>query len=518
MKNFFFFLFLFSFIAQVSAQIEINSSGFAGIGTANPQYRLDVAGDARITGNLYLGSSTSNFLGTTGNFPIAFKVNGVMAGFTGRSSNTNVSFGYGSLTDPLAGSYNTAIGFNALYSNTTGTRNTATGSRALYSNTEGDYNTANGYNALYSNITGTHNTATGYAALNFNTEGKYNTAYGLYALYSNETGIQNTANGSNTLYSNTTGGYNTATGYGALYSNTEGSRNTATGRNALYSNMTGIYNTATGDRALYSNTTGGYNTAAGLGALEANTEGRSNIATGFYSLYSNETGSYNTAIGYRALHSNKEGNYNTAIGHYANVGKGNLTNATAIGYGAIVSDSNQVRIGNSSVTSIGGYVAWSSISDGRAKKNIRADVPGLAFIKRLQPVTYNIDLDAIDALLKVDRMEEIDGEPLPQELVETNRKARADRERQVQTGFVAQDVETAAKSIGYDFSGVEADESGIYAMRYSEFVVPLVKAVQELSEQNERLQEQADAKDSAIALLLKQVNELSALVNRLLGN
>ena len=79
---------------------------------------------------------------------------------------------------------------------------------------------------------------------------------------------------------------------------------------------------------------------------------------------------------------------------------------------------------------------------------------------------------------------------MPQELIDINNKARADKEKQVQSGFVAQDVEAIAKRLGYDFSGVEVDEIGMYSLRYGEFVVPLVKAVQELSEQNNRLQEQ----------------------------
>ena len=38
--------------------------------------------------------------------------------------------------------------------------------------------------------------------------------------------------------------------------------------------------------------------------------------------------------------------------------------------------------------------------------------------------------------------------------------------------------------MGYDFSGVDApkNDKDIYGLRYSEFVVPLVKAVQELNE------------------------------------
>jgi hypothetical protein len=38
----------------------------------------------------------------------------------------------------------------------------------------------------------------------------------------------------------------------------------------------------------------------------------------------------------------------------------------------------------------------------------------------------------------------------------------------------------SAQLKGYDFSGVDVDETSVYGLRYSEFVVPLVKAVQEL--------------------------------------
>jgi len=60
------------------------------------------------------------------------------------------------------------------------------------------------------------------------------------------------------------------------------------------------------------------------------------------------------------------------------------------------------------------------------------------------------------------------------------------------TGFVAQDVEKAAKSLSYDFSGVDAakNDKDLYGLRYSDFVAPLVKAVQELSAKNDALQQQ----------------------------
>ena len=64
---------------------------------------------------------------------------------------------------------------------------------------------------------------------------------------------------------------------------------------------------------------------------------------------------------------------------------------------------------------------------------------------------------------------------------ETDIKSRNEKSQIVYTGFVAQEVEQAAKEIGFDFSGVDAPKNAndFYGLRYAEFVVPLVKAVQE---------------------------------------
>ena len=326
--------------------------------------------------------------------------------------------------------------------------------------------------------------------------GNSNVSFGYQALI-NPTGNNNVAIGCEALYSNSSGINNVATGYQALYSNTTGYQNIAIGSRALYSN-TSTSNIAIGYFALQSNTTGSQNTAISSSALSSNTTGTGNTTNGYMAFFSNTTGSWNTAIGYGAFYSNTTGNQNTAIGYGTGTSANNLNNATAIGSMATVTASNQVQIGNSVVTSIGGYAGWTTYpSDGKAKKNIQANVPGLNFINSLQPVTYNLDLDVIDELLKSDDpkinhfRDSLRMARSPEEK-EMEAKARAAKQKQVQTGFIAQDVEKTAKSIGYDFSGVDVDEMGIYGLRYAEFVVPLVKAVQELSEQNNSLQEQVN--------------------------
>jgi trimeric autotransporter adhesin len=72
----------------------------------------------------------------------------------------------------------------------------------------------------------------------------------------------------------------------------------------------------------------------------------------------------------------------------------------------------------------------------------------------------------------------------------SNTASKATPQRQI--GFVAQEVEAIVKKSGYVFSGIEApqNEEDPYTIRYAEFVVPLVKAVQELSSQVADLQQQ----------------------------
>ena len=340
-------LFVLLFAAGTAfAQVEVLPNGNLGIGTENPQYRLDVVGNARVSGNI---NTASGIIRTTAlNVPIAFRVGNSPAGFTGSFVNSNVSFGLNALNFYRSGRHNTAIGVKAL-----------------------DWN--------------------------------------------------------------------------------EGSYNTALGSNALNAMM---------------------------------------------------TGSFNTAVGAVASTANMFGSRNTIIGAWAGGWQDDLNNTIVIGYRAMATGSNQIRLGNIDIESIVAQVGLTTFSDGRAKRSIRAEVPGLDFINRLQPVIYTLNLDVVDELMGIDRMQQFaldselgeercfEQERLHTELLEQKRAAREIRQNQLQTGFIAQDVRAAAESIGFDFSGVDVDELGIYGLRYSEFVVPLVRAVQELSQQN--IQQQAE--------------------------
>jgi len=78
-----------------------------------------------------------NFIGTTDNTALKFKVNSQLAGLIDPTSLANTSFGFRSLARNTTGSENTALGYEALDSNTTASFNTANGFKTLHSNTTG---------------------------------------------------------------------------------------------------------------------------------------------------------------------------------------------------------------------------------------------------------------------------------------------------------------------------------------------------------------------------------------------
>jgi hypothetical protein len=382
--------------------------------------------------------------------------------------------GHAALNGNTNGVENTAIGWEALLDVQTGSNNTALGSRA-------------GWFGNCSNNTFIGQTS----GFNINGGGA-NTFVGQASGYNNSSGSNNVFIGQAAGYSNAAASDNIAIGYQSLYSNSAGTNNTAVGNYALHNN-TDNDNTATGYQALYSNTTGHDNTASGWGALIYNTTGYGNTANGLNTLPQNVSGFYNTAVGEFALYTSL-GNGNTAIGYSADVSSGQISNSTALGLQAVATGSNSVMIGANFISSIGGYVNWTNFSDGRYKQNIKQNVPGLAFINRLSPITYTLDVNSIETKLHSNQKQlsspegKLSSAPT---MSPATKDAINEKSKIIYTGFIAQDVEKAAKEIGYDFSGVDKpkdDQQSFYGLRYGDFVVPLVKAVQELSAKNDELE------------------------------
>ncbi len=293
---------------------------------------------------------------------------------------------------------------------------------------------------------------------------------------------------------------NTGYGYRSLASLGGGSNNTASGAYSLFSNITGMYNVATGFYALGTNGGGGFNTAVGTYCMYQNTSGGNNTAIGEASMPNNTTGGNNVAVGKAALLDNISGLYNTGIGYFTYPSY-NSYNWTGIGstVGGSYSVDNSVEIGNTSVSRIWGQVAMTTFSDRRIKENIKENVPGLDFINKLRPVTYNLNIHTQNAMLYKNK-----------EMPQQDWDSKYDIEKMSMSGFIAQEVEKAAQEAGYDFSGIDKPSTadGIYGLRYSEFVMPLVKSVQELSAKNKTLQQQNEE-------LKAQYNELKNIVTEM---
>jgi hypothetical protein len=505
--------------------------------------------------------STLNFIGTTDSKPLILKVNNQLAGRIGvngtialgraaigknmaynlSSTKTLIAIGdsalYNQEANNTASNYEiTAIGTRTLYKNTTGQYLTAIGANSLYGNTTGYANTAVGDYSLYSNQTGSGNIAVGSSALATNTTGNKNTAVGTASLLSSVKANNNTAIGNSALYSDTSGNENTAVGVNALLSNLSGYGNIAIGNYSLSKNYTGNYNTAVGLFALYYDSTGGSNTGIGLDALYSNIGGSYNTALGADALFNNKNAFSNTAVGTAALYKNTTGNYNTAfgngalftdsissnntaIGAFSDIAADGLTNATALGFNAIVDASNKVRIGNDNVTVIGGKVNWSTFSDGRYKKDIQNDIKGLEFILKLNPVSYYYNFQKLNAERMANAALKLATDNTIKSSTEKaisiySSKTYIDELKKSESirysGFIAQEVEAAAKSIGYDFSGIDKPESatGTYALKYAEFVVPLVKAVQEQESKIQELKKENDSLKNTIDNLIKRLDKL----------
>jgi hypothetical protein len=490
---------------------------------------------------------------TTGAHNVSVGYQAMYAG-TGSSASENTACGFQALKNSQAYG-GSAFGFWAARDATTACGLSAFGEEALRDNTTGFYNTGMGVAALHFNQTGWYNVAVGHnagAGVSANSH-SYNSFFGAWAGQGISTGNDNTFAGYKCGYTNTTGasnsfvgdscglknttgsknvfmghlaGYNNTTasngvyiGQHAGYSNTTGANNAFVGYSAGSGNTTGMENAALGNSALFTNTVGNYNTAVGNYAMRFANNCYRNSAFGYVTLYNN-TGDYNTAMGYSAGNANTSGYHNTCIGAgagqlrsndtscvflgYGADATGNLQNSAAIGNGASVNASNKIRFGNAAVTVIEGTVAY-TVSDKRFKENITEEVKGLEFINLLRPVVYNFNAKKFEEFLTQNMPDSVKAQHMKADFG----PATAIR----QSGFIAQEVEKAAKEVNYNFNGVHvaANANDNYSLAYAEFVVPLVKSVQELSKKDAELQEENKKQGDEIAVLQKQIAALSAV-------
>ena len=328
-----------------------------------------------------------------------------------------------------------------------------------------------------------NNTFVGVFSGNFTMTGAvFNTSTGVSTLSSLTTGNYNSAFGVNSLRFNTTGSQNSAFGVSSMFSNTTGSTNSAFGYNSLFDNVNGANNSAFGYFSLTNNSPRSYNTASGHSSMQNNIIGNSNSAFGYSSLNSS-TGNGNSSFGNSSL-SSATGNNNTALGFLAGDGLTTGSNNIILGYNADVptgTANNQVRIGNTSITYAGIQVAWTITSDRRWKSGIANSNLGLDFITKLRPVSYT-------------RIN--------------------DESQKTEYGFIAQEVEETLNNSEAEAPGmITIDDKGNYELRYNDLIAPLVKAVQELKNENDRLREE----NSVLAEEIERLKNMEERIAKLEG-
>ncbi|MEZ0182376.1 beta strand repeat-containing protein [Flavobacterium oncorhynchi] len=369
-------------------------------------------GNAGTTANT---TSGANFIGTTDQTAINFRVNNVHTGWLGyQIAGIGTASVYFGINAGLAGAAKTnaaygniGIGDNALAANTSNS-NVAIGAFALQKNTSGYNNAAFGYLTLQSNLTGQDNTAIGTGALQNNT-GSTNVAIGSSAGTNNTVGTSNsffgpsanlTSSGlnvsnataigsnakvgaSNSIVLGGTGVDVAKVGIGnTIPSNTLHVTSTAdpiraeglqAGNSAtdsfVVATTTGVLRTLTASGANFWRMTGNGGTDSSVNFL-GTTDGQSlifkinNVRSGILSqsgitafghkALSNAVGTNNTAFGHATLTGTTSGTGNVAVGYKAleiNTGSFN----TGLGVGALIvntSGNQNIGIGNSALGSL----------------------------------------------------------------------------------------------------------------------------------------------------------------------
>ena len=204
------------------------------------------------------------------------------------------------------------------------------------------------------------------------------------------------------------------------------------------------------------------------------------------------TANYNTAIGDQAGTNVTTGNANTLVGASAGFNLTTGGNNLLLGYNAgnssspsgnLTGSSNQLVLGDNSITNF--YCADTSISssDSRDKTDVTDFTHGLSWIKELRPVTYRWDRRT---WYSDDKSITPDG------------SKKRDR---LHIGFLAQEFMEVEKNHGYadkkdnmlivNQDEDEADPS--YGIKYERLVPVLVNAVKELSAENTELKLRLDA-------------------------
>tara|TARA_R110000824_G_scaffold193230_3_gene375641 strand:- start:2166 stop:3986 length:1821 start_codon:yes stop_codon:yes gene_type:complete len=267
--------------------------------------------------------------------------------------------------------------------------------------------------------------------------------------------------GTNAMDSITTGDNNIGIGLNAGTGLTASSDSVAIGTNAMTYAHTGL----------------GRSVAIGYYALRVSTN-RMMVGIGYNAGALTSTGEKNVYVGYDAGGAVTTGSTNVAIGSSSNCAA-TSNNQIAIGASTSTDGVNKIRLGNSSMATANIQIDWTIDSDERIKENITDGAIGLDFINDLRPVTFTKKHPSEwDSAILEDRYK-IGGSDYDDETDEVV-KDEFDS-TSVIDGLIAQEVKATIDSLGVNFSGWGEDSKGKQGVQYAALVVPLIKAVQELS-------------------------------------
>ncbi len=420
-----------------------------------------------LTGN---SISSSNFLGTTNDEPLNFKVNNEVAG---KIYSDNTSIGYGTFHNLTSGTRNALFGENSGYNVTSGSNNVYVGDRAGYCYQTGESNTAVGYQALY---------GYGFASGSPVAGGSYNVAVGRYAMFNAQSGDKNVAIGyfAGSYFNNDN--ENTFIGYGADLASTS---TDVTGAIALgaRSSSNADYATAIGYKAYA-------NQANSLILGQTTNDGNPNNATANTNVGINtlspETAA-NLTLG--AMDDSHEGGQITwyGAGSYDTWRTDLYDNDYRIFSNSSNNNSVQIFNNGSGVTDLRlnggtGYATggWQTTSDGRIKTNLKELPYGLSDIMKLKPLEYD------------------------KKIVKELKNGQFKYGKTIHSiGFIAQDV---YKIIPYVVHKPKDEQNELWSIDYSKLSPVLVKAIQELKQQN-------DLQQKEISELKKEIEELKSNKN-----
>lgn len=412
-------------------------------GTANLDV-VDVDGAANFAADVTFADGADIITATAGTSNVRVGVN---AGINIASGgNYNVLIGDEAGNDLTTGDFNIAVGYAALDAATTNSYNTAIGGLALT-----NANNAGGTSA-------TANAAVGYNTLQALTTGSYNTGCGTQSLQSTTTAVSNVAAGYAAMLLNTTGSYNHAYGHASLYNCRTGYGNVAMGYLSAYTVDSGFYNVGIGYQSIYY-ATGSYNTGVGS-----------------FTLLNTAAGEHNTALGYQAGDVITSGSHNICIGSLTDTSANSGGNQIVIGYNITGGEDNQFTFGKASNVVQNEFdtdANWTRTSDRRKKRNIEDDTLGLEFINNLRTVTHQWK----------------PSNEFPEEWDEYSEENTMNLDA-VMHGMIAQEVKEALDKSGCDtFGGWDERSDGSQTVSREMFVIPLIKAVQELSAEVKELKE-----------------------------